>query len=320
MQMLPALLITALGLLAGLLLTGLSVARTQRVEHRRRRRFEDVLGFHNRHQQRENTAIRLTRAETESASLEARLCSLFGLSLNRRHAYPMPWPILLSITLAIACGLGLMISFMAGAVGWVMALPLWPLVSRTLLKRFEQRRAAALFKQFPDALAMIVRGVRVGVPVTDSVRAIAKEAPRPTADEFASLAVELAIGVPLEDALRSLAQRNGLQEYRFFATALALQSQTGGRLGETLENLAEVIRRRVAVRARGYALAGEARMTSAILAGLPFVAFGGLLILSPQYGYMLVTQSSGHKILAVAIGELIIGWFVIQTMINRALS
>ena len=74
---------------------------------------------------------------------------------------------------------------------------------------------------------MIVRAVRVGIPVTDSIQAVGRELEAPTGPEFARLADELAMGVLLQDALRAMAERNGMQEYRFFATALALQSQTG---------------------------------------------------------------------------------------------
>ncbi len=106
---------------------------------------------------------------------------------------------------------------------------------------------------------MIVRSVRVGIPVTEGIRTVAREAPRPTAQEFSLLADQIRIGMPIEEALRELATRNQLPEYRFFATALALQNQTGGGLAETLENLGDVIRKRVALKGRAHALASEAR-------------------------------------------------------------
>ena len=86
----------------------------------------------------------------------------------------------------------------------------------------------------------------------------------------------MSIGVTLEDALREMATRNDLQEYRFFATALALQSQTGGGLSDTLEGLADVMRKRLALTARGHALAAEAKTSIMILASLPFVSGGAL--------------------------------------------
>ncbi len=95
---------------------------------------------------------------------------------------------------------------------------------------------------------------------------MAQDSEAPTSVEFGRLYDQVSIGTPLEDALREMAARNKLPEYRFFATALALQSQTGGGLTETLENLADVVRKRVALKARGYALAAEAR-TSAGRAG-----------------------------------------------------
>ena len=136
--------------------------------------------------------------------------------------------------------------------------------------------ASILYAQFPDALAMIVRAVRVGIPLSEGIHTVAREATPPTGPEFGLLYDRVAIGVTLEDALREMAGRNQLAEYRFFATALALQSRTGGGLTEALEGLADVMRRRLALKARGLALAAEAKTSIMILASLPFVSGGAL--------------------------------------------
>jgi tight adherence protein B len=167
---------------------------------------------------------------------------------------------------------------------------------------------------------MIVRAVRVGVPVTQSIRAVGREIAAPTGPEFTKLADELAIGVTLEDALKTMAERNGLREYRFFATALTLQTQTGGGLSETLENLADVIRKRVALRQKGQALAAEAKTSAGVLAALPLVAGVGLWVLNSEYIDPLFTESGGHKILAVAAGALGGGILTMRSMIRRSLS
>ena len=111
-----------------------------------------------------------------------------------------------------------------------------------------------------------------------------------------------------------------MPEYRFFATALALQNQTGGGLGETLENLAEVIRKRVALKERGYALAGEARTSAGILGALPFVTTALLAVLNPPYILVLFTDPGGQRILAAAMGLLLVGILMMRTMIKRSLS
>ena len=102
----------------------------------------------------------------------------------------------------------------------------------------------------------------------------------------------------MEDALRDVAGRNQLPEYRFFATALTLQAQTGGGLSETLENLADVIRKRVAARKRAYALASEARTTTYVSwQASQFVTCGGLALLNPSYVALLFTDPTGNMIL-----------------------
>lgn len=167
---------------------------------------------------------------------------------------------------------------------------------------------------------MIVRAVRVGIPVTDAIRSVGRDIDAPTGPEFARLSQELAMGVVLSDALKAMGERNGLQEYRFFATALSLQSQTGGGLSETLENLAEVIRKRVAVRQKGHALAAEAKTSSMVLAALPPLAGLGLWVVNSAYIAVLFTDPTGQKILATAVMALASGMVTMNLLIRKSLS
>jgi tight adherence protein B len=130
----------------------------------------------------------------------------------------------------------------------------------------------------------------------------------------------VSIGVTLEDALREMSTRNDVPEYRFFTTALALQSQTGGGLSEALEGLADVIRRRLALRARGEALAGEAKTSIIILAALPFVSGGALEVINPTYIGRLFTDHGCEKILLAAIIMLTCGLLVMRGMIRKMLA
>ena len=121
-------------------------------------------------------------------------------------------------------------------------------------------------------------------------------------------------------ALRSRAQRTGVPEYRFFATALSLQAQTGGGLTETLENLSDLIRKRISLRARGYALASEARTSSMVLTCLPFITALAMYLLSPGYIRPLFTEKLGQDMIGVALLLLLSGSFVMRTIIRKALS
>jgi tight adherence protein B len=160
----------------------------------------------------------------------------------------------------------------------------------------------------------------VGIPLGEGINSVAREAMPPTGPEFSLLHDRVGMGVTLEDALHEMATRNKLPEYRFFATALALQSRTGGGLTEALEGLADVMRRRLALKQRGLALAAEAKTSIAILASLPFVSGGALAVLNPHYIGRLFNEPSSQKVLIAAIGLLVSGLLVMRGMISKALS
>ena len=117
-----------------------------------------------------------------------------------------------------------------------------------------------------------------------------------------------------------MAARNRLPEYRFFATALALQSQTGGGLTETLENLADVVRKRVALKSRGYALAAEARTSAMVLAVLPVFAGGALAVMNPEYVGVLLQEGTGQTVFGCAVLWLGTGMMSMRYMIRKSLA
>jgi len=194
------------------------------------------------------------------------------------------------------------------------------MLTRMVFGYFHKRRTSILYTQFPDALSMIVRSVRAGIPVPEALRIVGEEGQFPTSAEFQRLYDEIRLGGSLPDALTRLAQRSSMLEYRFFAVSLALQSQAGGGLSETLENLADVIRKRVALKQRAIALASEAKLTMYVLAVLPFIAGLGLIVLSPDYVQLLVTTSSGKKLLAAGIFLLCLGIGSMRVLIRKAVS
>ena len=245
---------------------------------------------------------------------------LFAYHPDRAEHYPLNWLFVLGIALLAARGIAALVGIFAG--GWsLLIIPVaWVMFSRGFFNWSEQRRRNALYAQFPDALAMIVRAVRVGIPLGEGIRTVAREAAAPTRVEFGLLYDRVSIGVTLEDALREMATRNNLQEYRFFTTALALQSQTGGGLSDALEGLADVIRRRLALKSRGNALAAEAKTSIMILASLPFVSGGALGVLNPQYVGRLFTDHGCEKLLFAAIIMLSSGLLVMRGMIRKILA
>ena len=226
----------------------------------------------------------------------------------------------LGITFGVAYVAQMLAGGMLGSLAPLAIPVVWVFLSRYYFGWAEGRRTDKFFVQFPEALTMIVRSVRVGIPVMEAMRMVAWEAPQPTQREFAKLVEQLSIGVSLEDAIQAMAKRCGLPEYRFFATALVLQNQTGGALSETLEGLADVIRKRVALKARGHALASEGKTSAIILAALPVFVGLMLFVLNPAYIRVLFTEPTGRKIFGIAVVSLATGLLVMRAMIRRCLS
>lgn len=258
-----------------------------------------------------------SRQELRAIVLAARL---FGYDPAHAEHYSVRWWIVLGGALLAARAAAALVGVMAGAWSLLVVPVAWVMFSRFVFSWSEQRRRSALYAQFPDALAMIVRAVRVGVPLGEGIRTVGREAAAPTGPEFALLYDRVAIGVTLEDALREMAERDQLPEYRFFATALALQSRTGGGLAEALDGLADVMRKRLALKARGHALAAEAKTSIAILASLPFVSGSALAVMNPDYVGRLFNDPGCEKVLMAAIILLGSGLLVMRGMIRKALS
>ena len=250
----------------------------------------------------------------------SRIERAFGYDRVRRSHRTTPFSRVLAVAVLLAAISGFVGFHMLGPIGYCVAAPCLLTSTRLYYRRCDAIYSASLFKQFPDALGMIVRAVRVGVGVGNAVVLVAAESQSPTCLEFRQLSDEIAIGRPLPEALSAMGVRNRLPEYRFFATALSLQSQTGGGLAETLETLADTIRKRVAIKARGHALASEARLSCYVLGGLPFVVGGLLFMTNSSYIAVLFTVPAGQKMLAAALGMLTAGMLVMQTMTKRALQ
>jgi len=304
--------------LIGLGFSGLMVSRAQNERARRDTRLASITAPHLRVQRIEISAF--TRApQQQNRSMTSIGASVFGIDLEKLEQYPLRWWIILLLTFAIAKAAQSLSSDLLGA-GSLASIPItWVMLSRNVFGWAESRRKQKLLHQFPDALAMIVRSVRVGIPVMEAIRAVSRESPEPTGPEFGRLVNQVAIGVTLEDAVMELARRGGIPEYRFFATALSLQNQTGGTLSETLENLAEVIRKRVALVAKGKAMTSEARASAMILAVLPIMTGGVLWALNPAYIDLLFTEKTGRTMFGTAVLSLVLGLGTIRMIIKKSL-
>lgn len=304
--------------LIGLGLSGVLVSRSQAATERRSKRLARILAPHLRTAQIELSAFTI-QEDRGPRSISGTLAGIFGFSFERQALYPAKWYIILTGTFLVALAVKFAASDMLGLLSWVVLPFVWMVTSRMFFNRIENKRRSALLSQFPDSLAMIVRSIRVGVPVLDAIRNVSLSGPAPTSTEFARLVEQISIGTPLDEAITELAERTGLAEYRFFATAISLQTQTGGTLSETLENLADVIRKRAALKARGLAMTAEARTSSAILALLPIVTGIMLWFLNPSYIMLLFTDPTGKMFFSAACISLTLGMLSIRAIIKSVL-
>ena len=191
------------------------------------------------------------------------------------------------------------------------------MVVRGLFGWQQHRIANLLFRQLPDTIQMVTSTVRSGLPVNEAFRTIAKEMPQPTAGQFAIVCSELSMGGRPEEAIEAIYRRTQVAEYGMFAVTLGVQLKSGGSLTETLQTLAETVSQRVALAARAKALAGEVIFSSRALSVSPVIIGGLLYLISPQSVDLLFTDPTGNKLLAYAVGSVIIGSLVIRWMVKR---
>jgi tight adherence protein B len=176
-----------------------------------------------------------------------------------------------------------------------------------VIGRLGKRRIAAFLNLFPDAIDLIVRALRSGLPISEAVVSAAHEIGDPVGAEFRSVESGMRMGRDLDSLLWDIAKRIDTPELRFFIIALNVQRETGGNLAETLNNLADLLRRRRSMRQKARAMASEARASTMILGSLPIVVTLLLLVLSPHYIMTLFNDVRGLILCAIAVGMLVTG-------------
>lgn len=137
--------------------------------------------------------------------------------------------------------------------------------------------------KFPEAIELLVRGLKSGLPVGETLGVVAREIPGPVGEEFKMVTEKIKIGKTMEDALQDTAERLGTPEFQFFVITLAIQRETGGNLAETLSNLADVLRKRAQMKLKIRAMSSESKASAYIVGSLPFVVFGLVWSVNPEY-------------------------------------
>lgn len=213
-----------------------------------------------------------------------------------------------AIVMVIAGAPILLTALMAGSLG--LGLP--HLVVGSLIKK----RVANFTKRFPDAIDLLVRGLKSGLPITETFGLVAQEIPGPVGEEFKGVTERIRIGKTMEQALQDSSDMLNTPEFQFFCITIAIQRETGGNLAETLNNLSEVLRKRAQMKLKIRAMSSEAKASAYIVGALPFFVFGLVWMMNPQYVSGFFYE---ERLIAVGIGGLVwmsIGGFIMAKMIS----
>ncbi|URW75980.1 type II secretion system F family protein [Sphingomonas donggukensis] len=218
------------------------------------------------------------------------LAAFVGLLLALKGA-----PVLLTLFVALFVGIG---------------------VPHAVVGFFIKRRIAKFTAKFPDAIELLVRGLRSGLPITETMGVVGQEVEGPVGEEFRMVSDKMKIGRTMDAALQETSDRLGTPEFQFFVITIAIQRETGGNLAETLANLAEVLRKRGQMKLKIKAMSSESKASAYIIGALPFIVFG--LIWYINGGYMQ-NFFIDERLMVAGGGGMVwmaIGAFIMRQMIN----
>ena len=179
-----------------------------------------------------------------------------------------------------------------------------------------KRRFKKFTLEFPNAIDVIVRSIKAGLPFADAVMIVAREAAEPVRSEFKEMVDSQTIGVPISDAAERMYQRVPLSEVNFFAITVTIQQQSGGNLAEALGNLSKVLRERKKMKAKIQAVSQEAKSSAMIIGALPFFVAGAVYLTSPDYLQPLFTEPMGNLLLGACAIWMFCGIMIMRKMIN----
>ena len=239
-------------------------------------------------------AAKLEQAEYKISARQFMLrCIMCALVITIIIAFVFKKPILLGISAGIILGVWLPFKYLGRVIG---------------------KKKRMFLHYFPNALDLIVRGLRSGLPVSESITLVAKEVQAPVGPVFANMANTMKLGVSLEKALVETARKLDMTEFNFFTTSIILQRETGGNLGEIINNLSEVLRSRFLMRMKIKALSSEANASAIIVGSIPFFIISAIMIMSPGYMDVLADDRRGNIAAGIATCMMVTGITVMRKM------
>ena len=247
--------------------------------------------------------------KSKSVPLAARI-SQAGLTWSKRQFFLISAGIaVVMFLLGILTGAGLLVGVALAFTG-AFGIPRW------LLSYLKNRREAKFLNSFPDAIDIIVRGAKAGLPLLDCLKIICMESQEPVRSEFRTIVETQAVGLPLGDACGKLYEHMPLAEANFFGIVVTIQQKAGGNLSEALGNLSRVLRDRKKMKAKIQAMSQEAKASAAIISALPIVVMTLVYLTSPGYISLLWTEPLGRVMLAASACWMSMGVMVMRKMIN----
>lgn len=225
----------------------------------------------------------------------ALICIGVGLAFTLVRALVFDMPATLAVLLGLVSGLGLPHI----AIGFLIS-----------------RRVKRFLADFPEAIDLIIRGLRSGLPVPESIRIVGQEFNGPVGVEFSRISDRIRFGQTLEDALWDAVKRIDLPDFKFFVVSLSVQRETGGNLAETLENLSNILRQRRQMKLKIKAMSSEARASAMILGALPFLMFAIMMAINSEYVMTLFTDPRGLIMVGFAFACLALGVGIMWKMVR----
>ena len=265
---------------------------------------------------KQNTQDALKQLAQSEKQSRARRFSIQGrlLQAGLVDVKPSMFWIISAVVGAVGFLVGLMVQGWIGAAAGLIVLGLG--LPRWALGMMVSGRQKKFSGQLADAIDIIVRGVKSGLPLGQCLRIIAAESPEPIKSEFQALCDAQAMGVPLDQTMQRLYDRMPLPEVNFFQIVLVIQQRTGGNLSESLGNLSSVLRSRKLMKEKVKALSSEAVASAMIIGALPIIVMGLVYITRPDYIMILFTNQTGNFILLVATVLMGTGIMVMRNMVN----
>lgn len=269
-------------------------------------------------------SVRRNLADSKIAGIDRLMKGLLpNIGLLRQRLERSGWPlkigdyllisaglcVLTALLLWLALGYSIVINFLAGfVIGF--GLP------HVIIGRQIAKRTKKFSSLLPEALDLIVRGVRSGLPVAETMKTIAEEIAHPVGSEFQRISDQMKIGISMEEAMWVTAKRLQIPEFNFLVISMSIQQETGGNLAEILENLSHMVRRREQMRLKVKAMSSEARASAMIIGSLPFIMCALISFVNPRYMSALFVDPRGWIMIAVGLTSLLIGIFIMAKMVR----